>query len=168
VQAARAQYLTSQWFADQGFAVVVIDGRGTPGRGSAWERAVHLDLAGPVLDDQVDGLLAAAEAGLVAYGYELNPILCLISKIRCWKYRQQIHIYWGNFWKVDFPPQTIGIYVFLLDRFMVQLGEQLEQQAGRLQRPLKVVSYTFQIPGRKPTAQKGALFAYIFELSEKA
>jgi dipeptidyl-peptidase-4 len=62
VQAARAQFLTSQWFADQGFAVVVIDGRGTPGRGAAWERAVHLDLAGPVLDDQVDGLLAAADA----------------------------------------------------------------------------------------------------------
>jgi dipeptidyl-peptidase-4 len=61
VQVARAQYLTSQWFADQGFAVVVIDGRGTPGRGHDWERAVHLDLAGPVLDDQVDGLLAAAE-----------------------------------------------------------------------------------------------------------
>jgi dipeptidyl-peptidase 4 len=62
VQAARSQYLTSQWFADQGFAVVVIDGRGTPGRGSAWERAVHLDLAGPVLEDQVEGLQAAAEA----------------------------------------------------------------------------------------------------------
>ena len=58
---ASAAYLSSQWFADQGFAVVVIDGRGTPGRGSDWERAVHLDLAGPVLDDQLDGLAAAAE-----------------------------------------------------------------------------------------------------------
>ena len=36
-----------QWLADQGFAVVVVDGRGTPGRGPAWEQAVHLDLAGP-------------------------------------------------------------------------------------------------------------------------
>jgi dipeptidyl-peptidase 4 len=61
VVAARASFLTSQWFADQGFAVVVIDGRGTPGRGSEWERAVHRDLAGPVLDDQVDGLLDLAE-----------------------------------------------------------------------------------------------------------
>jgi dipeptidyl-peptidase-4 len=60
VQKARAQFLTSQWFADQGFAVVVIDGRGTPGRGRDWERAVHLDLAGPVLEDQIDGLHAAA------------------------------------------------------------------------------------------------------------
>jgi len=50
----------SQWFAEQGFAVLVVDGRGTPGRGPAWERAIHLDLAGPVLDDQVEGLTAAA------------------------------------------------------------------------------------------------------------
>jgi len=61
VVSARSAYLTSQWFADQGFAVVVADGRGTPGRGAAWERAVHLDLAGPVLDDQVAALHAAAE-----------------------------------------------------------------------------------------------------------
>jgi len=58
---AHNAYLTSQWFADQGFAVVVIDGRGTPGRGSEWERAVLHDLATAPLDDQVDALQAAAE-----------------------------------------------------------------------------------------------------------
>ena len=57
---AHNAYLTSQWFADQGFAVVIIDGRGTPGRGSEWERAVHLDLATAPLDDQVEALHAAA------------------------------------------------------------------------------------------------------------
>ena len=60
VLASRSRYALSQWFANQGFAVVVIDGRGTPGRGSEWERAVHLDLASLVLDDQVDALQAAA------------------------------------------------------------------------------------------------------------
>ena len=54
-------FLESQWFADQGFAVLVIDGRGTPGRGPGWEREVYRNLADPVLDDQVDGLHAAAE-----------------------------------------------------------------------------------------------------------
>ena len=54
-------FCASQWFADQGFAVVVADGRGTPGRGSVHERAVLLDLASGVLDDQVDALHAAAE-----------------------------------------------------------------------------------------------------------
>lgn len=57
---AQSSYLTSQWFADQGFAVVVADGRGTPGRGSEWERAVHRDLATAVLDDQIAALQAAA------------------------------------------------------------------------------------------------------------
>ncbi len=60
VVAARGPHLTSQWFAEQGFAVVVVDGRGTPGRGPAFERAVWGDLAGPVLDDQVDALHALA------------------------------------------------------------------------------------------------------------
>ena len=54
-------YLSSQWFADQGFAVIVADGRGTPGRGPGWERAVHLDLANPPLEDQIDALHACAE-----------------------------------------------------------------------------------------------------------
>ncbi len=53
-------FTSAQWFADQGFAVVVADGRGTPGRGSEWERAVHLDLATAVLDDQVTALQGAA------------------------------------------------------------------------------------------------------------
>ena len=60
VQRAEAQFHTSQWFADQGFAVLVVDGRGTPGRGPAFERAVRGDLAGPVLEDQIDALGAAA------------------------------------------------------------------------------------------------------------
>ena len=57
---ARSAYLTAQWFAEQGFAVVIADGRGTPGRGPEWERAVAGDLAGPVLEDQVDALREAA------------------------------------------------------------------------------------------------------------
>jgi dipeptidyl-peptidase-4 len=61
VIAARTGFALSQWFADQGFAVLVIDGRGTPGRGSEWERAVHLDLATAVLEDQIDALHAAAD-----------------------------------------------------------------------------------------------------------
>ncbi len=54
-------YTTSQWFADQGYVVVITDGRGTPGRGGDWERQVYGDLAAPVLADQVDALHAVAE-----------------------------------------------------------------------------------------------------------
>ena len=78
VQRAEALFHTSQWFADQGFAVLVADGRGTPGRGPAFERAVRGDLAGPVLEDQIDALHAAAR---------LNPRLDLSRvAIRGWSF----------------------------------------------------------------------------------
>lgn len=60
VLAIQSAHLTSQWLANQGFAVLVADGRGTPGRGPRWERAVRGDLATPVLEDQVRALHAAA------------------------------------------------------------------------------------------------------------
>lgn len=75
---AQAAYGTSQWFADQGFAVVVVDGRGSPGRGSAWERAVHLDLATPVLEDQLDAL---AELGRLDPRLDLDRVA-----IRGWSF----------------------------------------------------------------------------------
>ena len=61
VLATRNAYLGPQWLADQGFAVLIADGRGTPGRGPDWDRQVAFDFAGATLEDQVDALTAAAE-----------------------------------------------------------------------------------------------------------
>ncbi|MFG2963893.1 alpha/beta fold hydrolase [Streptomyces sp. NPDC048288] len=60
VVAAHNAHLTSQWFADQGFAVIVADGRGTPGHSPAWEKSIKDDVAAVVLQDQVDALQALA------------------------------------------------------------------------------------------------------------
>lgn len=60
VMASAGMFLTSQWLADHGFAVLVVDGRGTDGRGPAWHRAMHRDFT-VALEDQVEGLHAAAE-----------------------------------------------------------------------------------------------------------
>jgi dipeptidyl-peptidase-4 len=57
---AAGAHLTSQWFADQGFAVLVVDGRGVDGRGPAWDREMYRDFT-VALEDQVDALHAAAE-----------------------------------------------------------------------------------------------------------
>ena len=61
VTSSLAAYATSQWFADQGFAVVVCDGRGSPARGPQWEKSIFGDLATPALEDQVEALHAVAE-----------------------------------------------------------------------------------------------------------
>ncbi|MEV6669470.1 prolyl oligopeptidase family serine peptidase [Streptomyces sp. NPDC051162] len=77
VVAAHNSHLTSQWFADQGFAVVVADGRGTPHRSPGWEKAVRDDFAGVTLDDQVEAVRALAEE----YPLDLGRVA-----IRGWSY----------------------------------------------------------------------------------
>jgi len=52
------RYMIDQWMADRGYIVVAIDGRGTPGHGRDWERAIRGDLIKVALDDQVAGLQA--------------------------------------------------------------------------------------------------------------
>jgi dipeptidyl-peptidase 4 len=66
---ARRLFNEPQWLADHGFAVVVADGRGSPARGPAWERAFYLDVATPALDGQV----AALDSVLARYPGELDP-----------------------------------------------------------------------------------------------
>ncbi len=86
---SRSLFHTPQWFADQGFAVLVVDGRGTPGRGPAFEREIHGDLAGPVLEDQIDALHAAAaldprlDLGRVAIrGWSFGGYLAALAVLR--------------------------------------------------------------------------------------
>ncbi|GLP65238.1 peptidase [Streptomyces sp. TUS-ST3] len=84
-----SRVLLSQWFAEQGFAVLTTDGRGTPGRGPDWEREVHGDLFGPVLDDQVIALHEAAgrhpdlDLGRVAFrGWSFGGALAALAVLR--------------------------------------------------------------------------------------
>ena len=60
IQAMR-NWLIPQWLADQGFVVVAIDNRGTPGRGRDWERAVYQKFGTVPLDDQVKGFFALCD-----------------------------------------------------------------------------------------------------------
>lgn len=57
----RRGWLVDQWLADQGFVVVSIDNRGTPGRGRAWETAVYGHFHDVPLQDQVVALKALGE-----------------------------------------------------------------------------------------------------------
>jgi dipeptidyl-peptidase-4 len=61
VRAAASRFLLDQWMADQGYVVVSIDGRGTPGRGRQWSRAIKNDLIALPLEDQVTALKLLGE-----------------------------------------------------------------------------------------------------------
>ena len=58
VVADPAAWQERQWWADAGFAVVSVDGRGTPGVAPSFEKVVHRRLVDVALTDQVDALRA--------------------------------------------------------------------------------------------------------------
>lgn len=105
-----------------------------------------------------DGVMLklAAQRGLKVVGYELNPFLVVLARLRTLRYRHQVDVHWGDFWKANLAPAD-GIFVFLLDKFMVRLDSKIEAEASA---GVKLVSHAFKIPGRKPTARRGALFLY--------
>jgi len=102
-------------------------------------------------------ILEAARRGLICYGYELNPFVWLVAKWRTRKYKKIVHIYCKNFWTVTLPDNTKGVFVFLLDKYMVQFNSKMKVE---LSHGAKLVSYTFEIPNKETIKEQAALYLY--------
>ena len=104
-------------------------------------------------------LIAAAKRGIKSVGYELNPILVIVSILRTRKFRKDIKIVWGNFWAKDWP-QADGVFVFLITRYMRKLDKRLIVYKHK---PIKLVSFAFKVPGKKVSAAKSGVFLYLYK-----
>jgi dipeptidyl-peptidase-4 len=89
VRVRDAAFCEDQWFAERGFAVLVTDGRGTPGRGPQWSKTVFGDTLSAPLDDQVDALDALCgqfpdldRARVAIRGWSYGGALAAIAVIR--------------------------------------------------------------------------------------
>ena len=102
-------------------------------------------------------LVQAAKRGLRAVGYELNPLVFALSYLRVLPHRKLVKVRYGNFWNAKLSEDTKGVFVFLLDPYMKKLDQKL---AKELQKGTKLVSYTFDIPGKKPIKSHDALNLY--------
>jgi SAM-dependent methyltransferase len=103
-------------------------------------------------------LRAAAQRGIRSVGYELNPLLYIYAKLRALPHRGLVSVRLANYWRVTLPPAD-GVYVFLLERFMPALDAKI---AGEIVRPVRVVSYAFEIPRKKPVKSSGGMFLYAY------
>lgn len=109
-------------------------------------------------------LIAAAKQGVHAVGFELNPLLVLLCKVRCWRYRHLVKVQWANFWTQPWPPTDV-IFVFGLPRIMNKLDKKIVQD---LDTTVKLVSFAFPIPNRKPVSSKDGVYEYIYHQEAKA
>lgn len=101
-------------------------------------------------------LLMAAKRGANCIGYEINPLLVLYSRLITYKYKNQVSVVWGNFWTKSLK-NADAIYVFLLPKYMEKLNKKLTQE---IKQPVKVVSFAFQIPGKKYLIHDSGLYLY--------
>ena len=101
-------------------------------------------------------LIAAAQAGLNAVGYELNPLLFLYSYVRTRRYHKQIKVVFGNFWHQSWP-KCDAIYVFLLPRLMSKLDRKI--RAEGLAKVI-VISFAFKFSELTPVNEEQGIFAY--------
>lgn len=103
-------------------------------------------------------LVAGARRGLLVTGIELNPLLAIWCRLRCWRYRSQVTVVWANYWYTgSWPADTKGIFGFVLPKYMSKLDKVIsEWHTG----PLRLASFAFKIPDKKCTQEKHGVFLY--------
>jgi SAM-dependent methyltransferase len=104
-------------------------------------------------------LIAAAERGLHAVGYELNPIMAALAWLRTRPHRQRIRVVWGDYWRATWPPAE-GIFGFILPRYMSKLHKKVMRYPHK---PIRVASFAFAILDAKPANTKDGVFLYIYK-----
>lgn len=106
-------------------------------------------------------LRRAGELGATAIGYELNPILVLVSRLLSYK-KPRISVVLSDFWRTKLPDTTTVVYAFLVTRDVKKMMKKMQSEATRLNKPLHFISYGNVLPEMKPIKHLDAYDLYTF------
>ena len=104
-------------------------------------------------------VIAAAEKGVRAVGYEINPILVLAAKvlIRRKGLQSLASVELANMWKMDLSPYS-AVFVFGSPGIMAALEKKLDRE---LKPGTRIVSNAFEFPHWKAVSKNEGAFLYI-------
>ncbi|MEK7473613.1 MAG: hypothetical protein AAB668_02720 [Patescibacteria group bacterium] len=157
-----AAFLFARWFGGVGVGAPWL-----PVRKQDIEAAFRLVDVGP--DDVVidlgsgDGrlLVEAAKRGARVVGYELNPFMAWLSRVRLKSFKDHAIIHRTNLLRADVSHATV-IFIFGMGTIMSAVEKKLRREA----RPdVRIVSFAFELPGR--TYEKKDGIALLYRLSEE-
>jgi hypothetical protein len=100
-----------------------------------------------------------SEGGVRSVGFELNPILWVVSSLRFW-FTDLATVRLANFWRQDLPKGTTVVYVFAVVRDAAKLEKYLATQSKR--GSLRVITFGFELPTKKTVKRAGGGFLYQF------
>ena len=111
-----------------------------------------------------DGIVlrVAANFGAQAIGYEINPVLVIVSKLLAIS-NKKIDTKLANFWNVRFPDTTTIVYAFAVSRDESRLVGIVQRESNRLDRPLKLLCHGSPLRNRQPVESFEAYHLYIFQ-----
>jgi precorrin-6B methylase 2 len=102
-------------------------------------------------------LIAAAQAGAEAVGYEINPILVRRSRRAIARAGVHAIVHWEDFWRINFSQFDVVI-VYGIPYIMKDLQRKLERE---LRPGTKIISNAFAFPGWEPMAQERKIMLYV-------
>lgn len=111
-----------------------------------------------------DGIVlrVVRESGAAAVGYELSPLLAIISRWLAHGDKKQTIIN-ASYWHADFPKQTTVVYAFSDGRDIKKVHDLVERQATTLGRTLTFITYGFEAAHKPAAKTYRAYFLYVVE-----
>lgn len=106
-------------------------------------------------------LRIASECGARAIGYELNPILVLISRFIS-RNDNKVSVRLADFWFTSLPDTTTVVYAFSVTRDAKKMAKKMQSETNRLQRTLHFISFGNTLTGLESDATLGAYNLYTF------
>ena len=124
----------------------------------------HLDKKDVLVDiGSGDGVILreATRLGACAVGYEINPILFLISWFLS-RNDKKVTVVFADFWISSLPHDVTIVYVFSASRDIKKIVKRLQNEADRLGRLISVISYGARFNGMKEVNSIGPHHLYAF------
>lgn len=101
-------------------------------------------------------LVAAAKRGAKVVGYEINPILWLISWWRVRPYHGRVYL--KSFWRAELTDADV-VFAFLATRFMAKFERVM---GAKLRSGTTLISYVFELPHKPAVAKNRNTYFYKF------
>lgn len=104
-------------------------------------------------------LVEAAKKKVYVTGFEINPVLFIVSWLRILPYRKYASVKFGNYWLMEWP-ETDAVFVFLHDNFMKKLDKKMNIYSRG--KRIKLASFAFKIPGKKINYSESGVYLYSY------
>jgi methylase of polypeptide subunit release factors len=103
-------------------------------------------------------LIAFAQKGIEAHGYEINPLLVFWSRYLIKKagLEKIAFVHWESFWKVNFSFYNT-IIVYGIPYIMEKLKEKIQKESTK---ETKIISNVYPFPNWKPVSKNKSLYLY--------